>query len=123
MKKLFIIKAGTTFHNTAKQYGDFDQWTLSWLGPIDMEICILDAEHGASLPLATECAGVIVTGSHSMVTDNLPWSKKIEAWIPSLLESQIPFFGICYGHQLLARSLGGEVGDHPGGKEIGTVEE
>jgi GMP synthase (glutamine-hydrolysing) len=37
------------------------------------------------------------------------------------LEASVPFFGICYGHQLLARAVGGQVGFHPGGKEIGTV--
>jgi GMP synthase (glutamine-hydrolysing) len=30
--------------------------------------------------------------------------------------------GICYGHQLLAHALGGEVGPNPRGREIGTVE-
>ena len=29
--------------------------------------------------------------------------------------------GICYGHQLLAHALGGEVGRNPRGREIGTV--
>jgi GMP synthase (glutamine-hydrolysing) len=29
--------------------------------------------------------------------------------------------GICYGHQLLAHGLGGEVGRNPRGREIGTV--
>ena len=31
------------------------------------------------------------------------------------------FWGICYGHQLLAKAAGGEAGYHPRGKEIGTV--
>ncbi len=56
-----------------------------------------------------------------MVTDNLPWSIALEKWIPSLLSTGVPLFGICYGHQLLARAAGGEVGFHPQGKEIGTV--
>ncbi|MBN2061753.1 MAG: glutamine amidotransferase [Deltaproteobacteria bacterium] len=121
MKKLFIIKIGTTFPDIAEHYGDFDTWTLRTLGPADAEISVIDAEHGEPLPRAKYCAGVIISGSHSMVTDNLPWSTKIEDWIPSLLDKKVPFFGICYGHQVLAQATGGEVGDHPLGKEIGTV--
>ena len=34
MKRLFIIKAGTTYTATAKHYGDFDTWTLSVLGSL-----------------------------------------------------------------------------------------
>ena len=121
MKSLHIIKAGTTFPATAKQLGDFDVWTAAALGPVGVETRIVDAEHGAALPAVEDCAGVIVTGSHAMVTDNLPWSVLMEAWILSLLTAQIPFFGICYGHQLLARAAGGQVGYHPRGAEAGTV--
>ncbi len=121
MKKLYIIKVGSTFPATAKRFGDFDTWTEVTLGAVDVETCILDSEHGAALPAAVECAGVVITGSHAMVTDDLPWSVKLEEWIPSLLVARIPLFGICYGHQLLARAAGGQVGFHPRGKEIGTV--
>ena len=121
MKKLYIIKVGTTFCAIAKHFGDFDKWTTAALGVVDVETCILNVEHGAALPKAGECAGVVITGSHAMVTDNLPWSVKLEKWIPSLLEACIPLFGICYGHQLLAQAAGGQVGFHPRGKEIGTV--
>ena len=121
-KQLYIIKAGTTFFDTAKQFGDFDTWTAAALGVVDVETCILDAEHGATLPSVAECAGVVLTGSHAMVTDELPWSVNLEKWIPSLLEASTPLFGICYGHQLLARAAGGKVGFHPRGKEIGTVQ-
>ena len=104
MKKLYIIKAGTTFSTTAKQYGDFDRWTLAALGTTDIETCILDALNGEELPDAGEFAGVIITGSHAMVTDELPWSVRLENWIPSLLAAGTPLFAICYGHHLLARA-------------------
>jgi GMP synthase (glutamine-hydrolysing) len=121
MKKLYIIKIGTTFPATERRLGDFDQWTANALGSVDVELGIVDAEHGASLPKEEECAGVIITGSHAMVTDNVSWSVKLGKWIALLLKAQIPIFGICYGHQLLARTGGGEIDFHPHGKEIGTV--
>ena len=121
MKKLFIIKTGSTFPATAKYFGDFEKWTTDALGAVNVETCIFDAKHDMPLPAATECAGVVITGSHSWVTDNLPWSVKLEKWIPSLLEARTPLFGICYGHQLIARAAGGLVGDCPRGQEIGTV--
>jgi GMP synthase (glutamine-hydrolysing) len=121
-KKLFIIKVGTTFPETAHDFGDFDRWTLNGLGCNDGEAVAIDAEHGEPLPSADGCSGVVVTGSHDMVTDNLPWSVKVAEWIPSLLKADVPFLGICYGHQLLAHALGGEVGFHPEGTEAGTVD-
>lgn len=121
MKKLYIIKVGSTFPATKKLFGDFDQWTANALGPIDIDLEIVDAEHGASLPRIAECAGVVITGSHAMVTANMPWSVRLEKWIKSLLDARIPVFGICYGHQLLAQATGGLVDFHPQGREIGTV--
>jgi len=121
MKRLYILKAGSTYPTIAKLLGDFDVWTMEALGDIDVDTCILDLERGAPLPSAAECSGIIITGSHSFVTDEIPWSVELEKWIPPLLDAGTPIFGICYGHQLLARAAGGYVDFHPQGKEIGTA--
>lgn len=121
MSKLYIIKVGTTFAATAQQYGDFDNWTGAVLREAGWEPVVVDAEHGDALPAIETCAAAVVTGSHSMVTDNLPWSVRLEGWLQSLLAANTPILGICYGHQVLAKAAGGQVDNHPGGIEIGTV--
>lgn len=122
MKKIFIIKAGSTFPETAAKHGDFEEMTKRGLGSKDTETLTVDARKAEELPSPEKCLGVVITGAHCMVTDNLPWSLAIEAWIPTLVRAQIPLLGICYGHQLLGRAMGGQVDFHPFGREVGTVE-
>ena len=40
----------------------------------------------------------------------------------AVAQGQVPTLAICFGHQLLAYALGGEVNDNPHGREYGTVE-
>ena len=122
MKKLFILKVGTTFNSTYKENGDFEDWVIKQVDNKKLKISILDIQKGAKLPNLDECAGIIITGSHSMVTQEEPWSVKIEKWIPSLIENSIPLLGICYGHQLLGKSMQGFTTFHKNGIEIGTVD-
>jgi GMP synthase (glutamine-hydrolysing) len=121
MKKLFIIKAGSTFPETAKRYGDFEEMTCRRLGLERDKTGIVNAVQGEELPAPEACHGVVITGAHCMVTENLPWSLVIEAWIPSLVQAEVPLLGVCYGHQLLGRAMQGQVDYHPEGREVGTV--
>ncbi len=122
MSRLVIVKTGTTFPNTIQKYGDFEDWTCQGMGVDLSQVSLIDAQHNDSLPSVKECSGVVVTGSHLMVTDELAWIAPLVRWIRKLVNSDIPFLGICFGHQLLAESCGGSVGRHPLGKEIGTVD-
>jgi GMP synthase (glutamine-hydrolysing) len=121
MKPILIIKAGTTFEATARAFGDFEDWTVRGMGLSMKEIRVIAAHRNESLPNDHSFSGVVVTGSHSMVTDHEPWSEGLAGWLPGIIEQGTPFLGLCYGHQLLAYALGGKVGDHPRGREIGTV--
>jgi GMP synthase (glutamine-hydrolysing) len=121
MRSLYIIKAGSTFATEAQRLGDFEEWVRRGLGDVPCPVVVVNAEGGEPLPAPELCAGALVTGSHAMVTDNLPWSVAIEQWIRELIAAGTPFLGVCYGHQLLGRAAGGEVGYHPRGREVGTV--
>jgi GMP synthase (glutamine-hydrolysing) len=46
------------------------------------------------------------TGSWDMVTERLPWSEMTAAWIREAMAIEMPLFGVCYGHQLMAHALG-----------------
>ncbi|MEN8688043.1 MAG: gamma-glutamyl-gamma-aminobutyrate hydrolase family protein, partial [Desulfuromonadales bacterium] len=122
MNKLLIIKAGSTFTETARDYGDFEEMTRRAAGLEQESVGVVDAVRSGQLPAPENCCGAIITGAHCMVTDNLDWSLAIEAWIRSIVTASVPLLGICYGHQLLARAMGGRVDYHPQGKEVGTFD-
>jgi GMP synthase (glutamine-hydrolysing) len=120
MKKILIIKTGSTHKSMIDKYGDFEKWMTGSLHP--NEYLVVNVEKGERLPEFAECSGVMVTGSHSMVSDMEDWSEKTAAWIKEYVETGKPLLGICYGHQLLAHALGGKVEYHKDGMEAGTVE-
>lgn len=105
-----------------RRHGGFPHWIRVAAGlPRDAAV-VVDAEAGEALPRREGFAGVIVTGSGAMVTERRDWSERSAAWLRDAAHAGLPLFGICYGHQLLAHALGGEVGDNPAGREMGTVE-
>lgn len=121
MKPLAILRLGQTHDDIAAALGDFDQWVIDGLGRRDLAVTVIDPRQGDELPAPQELAGVVMTGSHSMVTDREPWSEHTAAWLRGAVQAGLPVLGICYGHQLLAHALGGTVDYHPGGIELGTI--
>lgn len=117
---ILIVEMGTPPGNIPKQCGATAQWFLDALSEIGKKAEVVRPFLGEELPLPTTVAGAIITGSWSMVTDNEQWSEKTAEWIRQALFFEIPLFGVCYGHQLMAYALGGEVGNNPLGGEKGT---
>ena len=120
-KPMLILKMGETLPHLYQRRGDFEDWIMAPLATARSRFRVV-APYKEDLPSdPTDFAGVIITGSHAMVTDREDWSERTAAWIPRVIESGIPLLGICYGHQLLAHAMGGVVGNVLTGVELGTV--
>lgn len=117
-KPVLIIETGKTYAQLEKNIGGFGQWIQQGLG--DVQCQIIDAHSETKLPSPDCFAGVVISGSHDMVTDCHPWSEALADWIRQCAIINIPMLGICYGHQLIAHAMGGKVGFRQSGIEIGT---
>ena len=104
-----------------RRHGSFAHWIRVAAGLARDDAVVVDVQHDEALPRREGFAGTIVTGSAAMVTDRHDWSERSAHWLRDAAHEGLPLLGICYGHQLIAHALGGEVGDNPSGREMGTV--
>src|SRR5512143_3057996 len=122
MRRVIIVKMGSTLPALISKKGDFEDWILSGMEIGKEASLVVDVGKDSLFPSFVEISGIVITGSHAMVTEHQDWSERTALWLVKAVEHEIPILGICYGHQLLAYALGGEVGDNPHGREFGTVE-
>jgi GMP synthase (glutamine-hydrolysing) len=122
MPKLLVIKTGSTMPALNAQCQDFEHWlvrSMDW--PLDATQ-VVDVSQGEVLPPWRAIDGIAITGSHAMVTEQHDWSETTAEWLAIAAHQQIPTMGICYGHQLLAYALGGQVDFNPQGREVGSID-
>lgn len=121
MKPFLIIETGKPVP-TLKRQGGFPDWirVASGIHVRDVKVC--NVADGDTLPDSKGFSGVLVTGSGTMVTERHDWSERSAEWLNDAAHKGQHIFGICYGHHLLAQTLGGKVDFNPKGREMGTIE-
>jgi GMP synthase (glutamine-hydrolysing) len=119
--RILIIKTGSTLPSLKSRKGDFEDWIAAGLGVNRGLVTVVDVTAGRELPENGTYGGVVISGSHSMVTDGHRWSERTGSWLALEVATGTPTLGICYGHQLLSHALGGLVQQNPLGWELGTV--
>ena len=122
-RRILVLKTGETLAPVRRRRGDFEDWIAQGLGRSVDSLAVASVYRGEPLPASDSIAGVVVTGSPAMVTERPDWSEAAARWLAKLVEGDtMPVLGLCYGHQLIAHGLGGEVGTNPEGREMGTVD-
>lgn len=117
---VLILRTGDPDDVLKSQFGGYaEQLTqAAGLAPGDFELVRVNDGQRPKAPSHYRAA--LITGSPAMVTDLEPWSEETAAWLREAAALELPMFGVCYGHQLLAHALGGKVGYNPAGREVGT---
>ena len=118
---IVILKTGEPVAAVRERRGEFADLIQEAIGPHwDGGYEVVDVVTETPPPPGA-AAAYVITGSAANVPDRAPWMERTEAWLRAVVEHGTPTFGICFGHQILAQALGGEVQRNPRGREMGTL--
>jgi len=84
----------------------------------DFEVfAVCDGQFPASVDI---CDAYIATGSSYSVYEEIDWIIQLQQLIRDIHQSEKYYLGVCFGHQLLAEALGGQVKKAQSGWSIGV---
>lgn len=120
--KIGILKADSVRPQWVEEYGEYPDMFQALLSKQDASVtyCVFDVEHERYPDDIDEVDAYLLTGSKSSVYEDEPWIHTLAEFVRTLHARKKRLLGICFGHQMVAHALGGEVGRSPKGWGIGV---
>ena len=119
MKTIAIMIAGNASENIEEKVGSKRQWYRQRLSQFNCKIKFVEIFNDSLSYDFSKDDAWIITGSEYSVYDDLNWLQSFKILLLNAINNNIPILGICFGHQLLADTLNGEVKKNPKGWEVG----
>lgn len=85
----------------------------------DYEVCSIVSGDVLPQNVKSQYDGVVILGSPLSVYDDVPWIDELCGFVRDNASESLPQIGICFGHQLIAKAMGGYVAKAPQGWGIG----
>lgn len=117
--KVGILLAGHPPDELRPKSGDYHHMTAQLLGPTAFDYVSWDVEGGEMPATIHEADAWVIPGSKHGAYEDHPWIPPLEDHIRAAHAAGQRMLGICFGHQIIAKALGGTVVKHDGGWRIG----
>ena len=108
--KIGILQCDSTNLEFRDEHGDYPGMFISIFQSIDrnIEFSIYDVRYNQYPQHLEECDAYLITGSRYSVYDDEDWIRELERYVLELNKIKYPLIGICFGHQMIAKALGGK---------------
>lgn len=109
--KVTIIETGRAPGRLSEDFPRYPRMFEALLSAADAELRFetVSLVEGEALPDAAACEGVLITGSPAGVYDATPWMEPLRRFVRAAFAVETPMVGVCFGHQIIADAMGGDV--------------
>ena len=119
-----ILKTDAVRPEWVDEFGEYPDMfqRLVLAADSDVSFSVWDVEEGVRpTPAEIDAVdGFIITGSKSSAYDDKEWIRDLERLVQELHARRKKMVGICFGHQVIARALGGTVAKSDKGWGVGV---
>ena len=120
--KIGILQTGHAPETIRETMGDYDAMFHRLLGEDTFEFTtynVVDMQFPTDVDAAD---GWLITGSKHGAYEDHAFIPPLEALIRAIHARRAPMIGVCFGHQIIAQTLGGKVEKFAGGWSVGRTE-
>ena len=110
LKRIAVFELGELPQEIAHKHPYYPKMISEWLSPSLPQVSYagISPVRGEALPDIDAFDGYIYSGSRHGVYDPFEWIAPLKSFIREVTAAEIPQFGICFGHQIMAEALGGK---------------
>lgn len=120
MLKVAVLQCGEAIESAREEFGDYDDMCKAMVG-LRPDQAKTYRVFDNQFPQVSDYEVFIVTGSKFGVYEPHAWIPPLESLIREIKQAGKKMVGVCFGHQIIAQALGGQVAKSDKGLGVGLM--